>query len=508
MTILQDIGKICADGINRVLSRVITLEGRVTSAEANLSLLGAQVPPPTGGFTIETVNWTNLSEINLSGEKLLNTSFDPPPLGLGVDVEVIVQWINGGKTASVGQIYTIDLVQSTGGMRLTGNGQSLFASASQLTTNVVALHPWELNSSYTFPTGSNPPPNGWGWEEFVVDVQVKWIGASTANHTQGSVYQANAYRPAWDNYVGNIRIKNDSDNYGWVGNDRGVDWEVVQNAPANWAVASGTLDTTELATGVIAQVDATDVKINQMFSTPLSIGDEVVVKLSRTDSDNNYVSFRQLKANGYTEGNDVQIPASAEQVTHIVATSDMYGIQFNTRATGRKISEVSVFKGAVSGGSVQASGGGLYKISGPSGYNAGASSVQSIGGNTNGYFQFQIAHQSHSAKIGLVYSDHDYSVDQPYLMNFGGGNIDLYNPWINDHTPFVAGDWIRIRHYALDNEIHFQKRQEVFDNGVSLGEDYVTFYTHPVSTTGQDLFLDTSFHFIGAGMNDVQIATT
>jgi hypothetical protein len=233
------------------------------------------------------------------------------------------------------------------------------------------------------------------------------------------------------------------------------------------------------------------------------------------------------------------------------------------------------------GGVQTYAGGGLYKISGVAGYNAGGSTVESIGGNSNGYFQFQMADalapQSHSAKIGVVYEDVNYSGTPPHVMRFGGGYIDLYNPWISNHTQYIAGDWFRIRHYALDNEIHFQKRVNIgtVDNTLTvevgaymkfltdwtaapfnlpttdeyyigdvvqisamsgsypqfegytatrtlgssairgtnwetadyLGQDYVTFYTHPISSNGSDIYLDTSFHYIGAGVNDVQIAT-
>ena len=132
MSILAQIG-------TKIGSEIRNLDIRLSSAENEIVNLGGQVPPPTGTLSVNPVEWTNLTEINLSGEKAQNISFDPPPLGLGVEVEVLTSWINGGKTASVGEVYTIDLVQATGGMRLTGNGQSLFASANQLATQVKTL---------------------------------------------------------------------------------------------------------------------------------------------------------------------------------------------------------------------------------------------------------------------------------------------------------------------------------------------------------------------------------
>ena len=84
--------------------------------------------------------------------------------------------------------------------------------------------------SYVLPVGSNPPPNGWGWEDMPIDVNVKWLASTTANQTQGVIYHANMFRPPWgSSYAGLLRIKSDSGSYLWVANTRGVTWEIVQN---------------------------------------------------------------------------------------------------------------------------------------------------------------------------------------------------------------------------------------------------------------------------------------
>ena len=392
MSILGDVGTKVGTELKALSDRVTTLEGTV--------------PAPVGGLTVETVTWTNLSEINLSGEKLLNADFSQTELA--------------------------------------------------------------QDPSYAFPTGSNPPPNGWGWEEFVVDVQVEWIGSTTANHTQGNVYQANAYRPAWDNYAGNIRIKNDSDNYGWVGNNRGTDWEVVENAPTNWSVNSSVgLDLTKLAQGII-KGDGGAVSIQQMFSNPIASGTKLVAKATRADTNaDGHVRFQTLRANGTPYGSLHNVPYDDGYV-EIETTETTYGLRLSTAHGTREVSSVSLFQGEISGGTVQTfSGGSIEKISGNYEYNAGASSVQKIDGNSDGYVQFQIGHATHSVKIGLVNQDHDFEVDAPWKMNFGGGYIDLSNPWIADHTPFVAGDWFRIRHYSQENEIKFQKRQHIYNGDLS-----------------------------------------
>ena len=116
------------------------------------------------------------------------------------------------------------------------------------------------------------------------------------------------------------------------------------------------------------------------------------------------------------------------------------GVKLDTLHGLREVSSVSVFQGVVSGGTVQAyAGGGLEKISGTGGWNAGASSAQKIDGNSDGYVQFQW--DSYSARVGLKYSDTDYDVDSPYLhINYATNTVG---------TKSVSpGDWFRIRHYA------------------------------------------------------------
>ena len=66
------------------------------------------------------------------------------------------------------------------------------------------------------------------------------------------------------------------------------------------------------------------------------------------------------------------------------------GLRLSTDHGLREVSDISLFQGEVSGGTVQAyAGGGLEKISGGGDWNAGASSVQKIDGNSDGYVQFQ-----------------------------------------------------------------------------------------------------------------------
>lgn len=439
-----------ADTISDINNRMSVLEGGGGSAVPNL--------------TSQAVTWTNLSEINLSGEKIINGSFDPPAIALGVDVEVIVQWSNSGKTAFVGEIYTVDLVQSTGGMRLTGNGQSLFISVAQLSTNIVALHPWALTPSYALPAGNPPPPNNNQWEEFAIDIKVKWIGSSTSNHTQGNIYQADAFRPAWTNYSGNIRIKNDSDNYGWVGNNRATDWEVVTRVPAEWVIQSGTLDESKLKNGII-DGDGGGTSVEQTFPSPLAVGTKIVVKASRADTNSSgSVAFKHIKINGSVEGGNITIPFTDGYAEYEVVNNSMAGIRILTVHGSHEISEVSVFQGAMSGGTAQATSNTLEKISGAGGWNTGASSSQAIPAGQDGYFQFQYGGTG-SVKIGLTYEDDsfDHAIEPTKFSLQIGNNGGITTYGYNSGTEFApAGTWLRIRHYSGDNFVKFQRLQTIY----------------------------------------------
>ena len=509
--ILADIGTAIGSKLKDLSDRVTTLEGTV--------------PAPTGPFTVEPVTWTNLSEIILSGEKLVNGNF---------------------SNSSYVQDTSFCLL-STCGLQ-PNNGHAVnhtFAEADR--PKIIALQ------AYTSPT-----------------------------LTEGTIYRIKTVN------TGNeaIQIENlDGTSVGWTaGGLRESVWEVVSLAFDNWTVTSGTLDQTKLASGIV-KGDGGQVSIQQTFSQNIAQGTNLVIEVT---SDHN-IRFYPILSNGIVDtANSFDVLAS-DGFTSITTQSIVSGFRIGTLDSTREYSSVSIFQGEVAGGTVQTyAGGSIEKISGAGAYNAGASSVQKIDGNSDGYVQFQIAHGTHSLKIGLVNQDHDFEVDAPWKMNFGGGYIDLSSPWIADHTSFAAGDWFRIRHYSTSNEVHFQKRQTVYGddtnfcllqtcglqpnnghqynhtfatvdrplilaketvNGLTageyyrihavntstgntriytldgvqigwmtgrgtnwevqqeLGEDYVTFYTHPVLSNGSDLYVDTVFHAVGARLNDVQIAT-
>lgn len=518
MPVLADIG-------TKVGGEIKNLGIRMSAAETAIVNLGGQTPPPTGNFTIEPVTWTNLSEINLSGEKLTNENFS----------------------------------------------QSSYVQ----------------NSSYAFPTSPN---NGHVNDHtFAVEDRPLVVALQTTDGlTEGEIYRVHVYNVN----SGNARIcELDGTTVGWM-IGRGTKWEVVENLPTSWSVNSGTLDQAKLSEGIIKGSNGA-VGIDQVFSSPLAIGTRIVVKATRADFGTGGVAFKHLKANGNAQGGDIHIPISDGFVEYEVVTSEMHGIRLSTQNGTHEISSVSVFQGVVSGGSVQTfTGGSIEKISGSVGYNAGASSVQKIDGQKDGYVQFQIGSATQSVRVGLVNQDSDYEVDIPFKLHFGNGNIDCYQPFLDNQETYENGDWFRIRHYSTSNEIKFQKREDVYhsdatlrsstyavsddsdvglyvvflktdvgqqtsgtdvevtlnrgyeivgyssasnslkildDNGNNAwlalnntssdrnrgdawefatlaGQDYFTFYTHPVLSNGDDLYVDTSFHTVGARLNDVQIA--
>lgn len=473
------------------------------------------------------VSWTNLTEINLSGEKLTNGDF---------------------------------------------------SSTS-----------WAFDTSFTFPT--TPESGNYTFSE---TVYIQWLDDGTANFTENKVYEILRYAL----HNGDLELENDLGSVVWVGarkqrynaNDkiRGEEWEVVDKVPSNWSVHSGTLDETKLASGI---VDGTGgaVAIQQMFSSGIASGTTLVCKATRNDSNTGSVYINALRANGTPWSSNFHIQPSDGYV-EFTTTEIMYGLRLTTNHGTREVSDISLFQGAASGGTVQAyAGGGLEKISGTSGYNSGGFSVNYIPGNSDGYFQFQLAQNNKALRVGLVYADADYSTVSPFGLDFNAtGNIDNMNPYQDNITTYAQGDWFRVRHYAASNQVHFQKRGTVYVddtdfcllqtcglqpnnghqynhtfatvdrpliiaketvNGLTTGEyyrihavntssgntriytlagvqigwmtgrgtnwevqkesgqDYFTFLTSSTTTNGSDLYLDVAFDSVGGRINDVTIVT-
>ena len=368
------------------------------------------------------VSWTNLTDINLSGEKLTNGDFS--------------------------QLGYVE------------------------------------NTSYTFPTS----PNGNHNTHYVFEstnrplvIALKTIDGIT----EGEVYEMHRYHVG--NGKANIQIS--TNNMVWVSH-RGINWEVVDKVPAGWTVLNGSLNQTKLAEGII-KGSGGQVAIQQTFPQNIATGTELVIKVTSNDD----IKFIPIKSNGQSDlNNDFTVLGSDGYAEHTTQTN-VSGFKVSTVNGLREFSSISIYQGAISGGTVQAyAGGGLEKISGTGGWNAGASSAQKIDGNSDGYVQFQWV--AKSVRIGLKYSDTDFDVDSPYL------NISSSANTANGGKSISPGDWFRIRHYASTNEIHYQRKETI-----GAGQDYVTFYTEPTLTNGNDLYVDVSFWTVGARINDVTIVT-
>ena len=367
------------------------------------------------------VSWTNLTEINLSGEKLVNGDFS--------------------------QLGYVE------------------------------------NTSYTFPTSPNRNHNT--HYVFASTNRPLVIGLKNRDGmTKGEVYEIHRYHVG--NGKANIQIS--TDNMVWV-SQRGINWEVVDKVPSNWIVSGGSLNRAKLSQGIIKGLGG-QVAIEQTFPQNIATGTKLVIKVTSDDD----IKFTPIKGNGQSDLNNDFTVFGADGYAEYTTQTNISGFKVSTVNDLREFSSISIFQGAVSGGTVQAyAGGGLEKISGVNGWNAGASSVQKIDGNSDGYVQFQWS--SDNVRVGLKYSDTDYDVDSPYL------EIDSTTNTIGTKS-VSPGDWFRIRHYASTNEIKYQRKE-----AMGAGQDYVTFYTEPTLTNGSDLYVDVSLYHVGARVNDVTIVT-
>ena len=409
-SILYKAGQQVKEITDSQLARIVNLENEVTN-------LGGTIPQPFTGFTVEPVTWTNLSEINLSGEKLVNGDFSA----------------NG---------YVQD-------------------------TNFCLLKSCGLQ------------PNDGNYHTFAEADRPKVVALQTKNGlTQGTMYEIiKIHTSAGRARIGEIG----GDTIGFYEN-RGTTWEVVNLGFDNWTVTSGTLDETKLASGIV-KGDGGPVIVQQMFTQSIASGTKLVIKATRADIHTQAVRFELLRQSGASYSGYMDID-TADGFAEFETTETTYGIRLNTTQTAREVSELSVFQGAMSGGTVQATTNTLQRISGTQGFNAGASSVQAIPGGQDGYFQFQYAGRTNpnsgSVRVGLTYQDVSFDEPDPpeyrlALLADGTAFTDGYNSGPNFAPP---GSWIRIRHYSDDNLIKFQKLQTIYEEDpdfvfpTTSGSDY------------------------------------
>ena len=474
------------------------LANRVTSLESS---------GISGGISgiSNAVSWTNLSEINLSGEKLVNGDFlnttDLPDklIATGSATNCYVRQevsVNGTYVQSIeikealasgNSSFMLDQyfsrIQGRNRIRINLNGSSAptvsvlnHGDVNNVTVTSLADDFYRIDLQITLSNGYAQIRFGalrTGDEVFARNASLKASGSTTELLTSNSSFSSGWFRQ-------NTTVAPGS----------GVSLD-------NWSVHSGTLDQTKLASGIV-KGDGGAVAIQQSFSNGIAQGTALVCKVTRNDISSDSVSINALRANGSPFISGFIQPSDG--FIEFTTTESMYGLRLSTNAEVREVSDISLFQGEVSGGTVQAyAGGGLEKISGVDGFNAGASSSQKIDGNSDGYVQFQIAQTGKDIKIGLVYADVDFADADPFEITFSGTDVSTDG---SVRTTYAQGDFFRIRHYASTNEVKYQKRQTVGN-----GQDYVTFHTANTLSNGSDLYVDTSFHSVGARINDVTIVT-
>lgn len=289
-------------------------------------------------------------------------------------------------------------------------------------------------------------------------------------------------------------------------------WGLASNLPSNhpylsnaptistiltqgWSVQSGSWGSTDQTNGVLSGA----VTIRQNVN--LGSGGVYDVTVDRTDT-NSSLTSKVKTSHAVTWLSHANAVATEADVAHdgtarfeVTGTVPTY-IELDTIDTSRIITSVSMTQSVLAGGTVQAGNNGtLEKIAGTDAWNAGASSTEYIGGQNEGYVQFQIGQTGKDLKTGLTYADVDYGDADPFEMTFSGTDVSIGG---SVRTTYISGDWFRIRHDSANNQIVYQKRQTTAN-----GLEYVTFYTDPTTTNGSNLYFDTSFYHLNGRINDV-----
>ena len=268
----------------------------------------------------------------------------------------------------------------------------------------------------------------------------------------------------------------------------------------DWSKQSGHFDIDLLSTSnQIKSANTGGVSIRQNIS--VSLGDVYDVFTTRDDSETSLATkirtSTPVKWLSHLDdiNDEADILDDQEARFQVLNTTDFY-IEVDTVNELNIISQVNMKKVVIADGSIEElTNNTIRKISGGDGWNAGASSAEYIDGQGEGYIQFQIAQSGKSIKVGLTYQDIDYNVIIPYQMLFTGTHVLIEN----SQYPYGTGDWFRIRHDSVNNQILYQKRDSNLD--------YITFYTHThsVTTDGRNLYLDTSFYHEDGRINDVSM---
>ena len=493
-------------------TRVSALESDKNEKDTKMSTMESDMTALTNRVTaLETlgikgisnaVSWTNLTEINLSGEKLTNGDF------------------------------------------------------SQLS--------YVENTSYTFPTSPNGNHNT--HYVFASTNRPLVIALKTIDGiTEGEVYEMHRYHVG--NGKANIQIS--TDNMVWVSH-RGINWEVVDKVPADWTVSNGSLNQTKLAKGII-EGSGSQVAIKQIFSQNIASGTDLIIKIESNDSirvfpiksngqtDNNN-SVTVSGSAGYAEYTTVTAVSGFKISTLNTLREFSSASIFQGAVSGgtvqayaggglEKISGTNGWNpGASSSQKIEGNSDGYvqfqwssdnvrvglkysdtdYDVDSP--YLEIDSTTNTVGTKSvsPGDF-FRIRHYASTNEIKYqrketVYSqnpnfvfetatDSNYSypsASRPKVISLDGtGNLtigELYEVYT-----VRAGDTQALYLRDLSGNAHGYHGQGTrgvrFEVVEEAGQDYVTFYTAPTLTNGNDLYVDVSLYHVGARINDVTIVT-
>jgi hypothetical protein len=240
-------------------------------------------------------------------------------------------------------------------------------------------------------------------------------------------------------------------------------------APVGWTLESGTADSSGLNAGFL-KGDNTNVTISQMFASPVGEGTYTVVldrpiantetlQVGALNASGNSITLSWTGSVGTFNNQNCTCIDTAEVV--VPAGTFIYGLKLILSHSNRTINSVSFFEGVKAAGTITTyPGGGIEKTSGLNGYNAGASSAQTMSGNRDGYIQFQVA--SGSTAVGLTYKDVDFGAFQPYQLTLNSNGSVVASGLSSTGAGYLtAGDWLRIRHYSSSNQVQYQKKQLV-----------------------------------------------
>ena len=265
----------------------------------------------------------------------------------------------------------------------------------------------------------------------------------------------------------------------------------------SWTVSSGRWDTDSLTAGILKGSPANVAAVQTVETTTGEIYD---VTITRADTDEGLVVKLRTSSNvrwlSHDDDitNEVDVPFSSTATFQVVG-AEVVWIEVDTVNSTNQVTSVSMIHKKLALGSVEVlTNNTIKKTAGVDGWNAGASSTEFINGQGEGYVQFQMGQSGKDIKVGLTHNDVDYINTAPYQMLFSETSISIQG-FVRD--TYVSGDWFRIKHDSVNNQIVYQKRDSNLD--------YQTIYADSLTTDGRNLYLDTSFFHTDGRINDVSL---